>query len=60
MFFCVLGENGIFFFYDFLRFFFYFNGIYISVNSLFVNGFFGNKEDDLDNCSDEEFSDMMD
>lgn len=58
--FCVSGENGTSSSYDPSRPSLHPNGIHTSANSSSVNGFPGNKEDDLDNCSDEELSDMMD
>lgn len=60
LFFCVSGENGTSSSYDPSRPSLHPNGIHTSANGSSVNGFPGNKEDDLDNCSDEELSDMMD
>lgn len=56
----LMGENGTSSSYDPSRPSLHPNGIHTSANSSSVNGFPGNKEDDLDNCSDEELSDMMD
>lgn len=56
----LMGENGTSSSYDPSRPSLHPNGIHTSANGSSVNGFPGNKEDDLDNCSDEELSDMMD
>jgi hypothetical protein len=59
------GENGTSSSFDHTRPPLHPNGIHTSTNSSTVNGashhgFSSGKDDDLDNCSDEEFSDLMD
>ncbi|XP_022302935.1 uncharacterized protein LOC111110636 isoform X2 [Crassostrea virginica] len=57
----LMGENGTSSSYDPSRPSLHANGIHGSGNSSSMNGFPGNKEEDLENCSDEEeLSDMMD
>ncbi|XP_048779634.1 transcription factor SOX-13-like isoform X2 [Ostrea edulis] len=61
----LIGENGTSSSFDHTRPPLHPNGIHTSTNSSTVNGashhgFSSNKDDDLDNCSDEEFSDLMD